>query len=102
MSGKFGSADLVAGSDTLLHTVGAGKIATISARFANRNAFPIRVSLAVGSTAAPETKDYLTYELEVGPNGVHEDSGIPMSAGEKVWARSDSDNVSVRVSGFEE
>lgn len=102
MSGKFGSADLVANSDTLLHTVPVDKVATVSVRFANRNTFPVRVSLAVGSTMAPETKDYVTYELELGPNGIHEDSGIPMSAGEKVWARSDTSNVSVRASGFEE
>lgn len=102
MSGKFGSADLVADVLQLLHTTPVGKTTTVSVRFANRNIVPSNVSVAIGSNASLELKDYITYNLQILPNGLHEDSGIVMSPGEKLWVKSSTDNVSVRAFGFED
>lgn len=102
MSGKLGSADLVADTLQLLYTAPTGKTPTVSVRFANRNIVSSNIFVAIGSNTALELKDYITYNLEILPNGLHEDSGIVMSPGEKLWVKSSSDHVSVRAFGFED
>ncbi|QJD91815.1 hypothetical protein HH213_17995 [Duganella dendranthematis] len=98
-SGKLGSADLPAGgADTLICTVAANQ--AINVRFANRNAVQVRVRLSIGTGANPSSADYVDYDVAIQPYGVLEDTGIAVSAGEKVWARSDTANVSVRAHGM--
>jgi len=102
-SGKLGSANLPAGgAGTLLYTVPASTVSTVNVRFTNRNTATTRVSLAIGVGASPAVTDYLTYDQVLPANGIIEDTGIVCSAGERVWAISDTANVSVRVHGFEE
>lgn len=101
-SGKLGAANLVAETDTLLYTVPADKVATVNVRFANRGTAATKVRLAIGTGASPANTDYMTYDQSLPGNGIIEDTGIVCSAGEKVWARSEAADVSVRVHGFEE
>ncbi len=100
-SGNLGSADLAAGADTLLYTVPAGKVTTLNVRFANRNAVDVVVRLAIGMGAGPAATDYLSFDSLLRANGIVEDTGIVVSAGEKVWVRSSAASVSVRVHGLE-
>lgn len=100
-SGLFGSADLVAATDTLLFTATVGKVTTLNIRFANRNASNVKIRLAIGAGASPALKDYMSYDLTMIGGGIVEDTGIVLSAGEKVWVRSDTANVSVRAHGWE-
>lgn len=102
MSGRFGSADLVAGSATLLCTAAAGKTPTVNVRIANRNDSPVIIHVAVGAGVTPIAKDYIAYNQIIEPYGVYEDTGIVMSAAENLWVTSDSDNVSARIHGFGE
>ena len=101
-SGKLGSADLTATTDTLLYTVPDSSLATLNIRVANRNSTAVAIRVAIGTGASPAVEDYIDYDLLVAANGVLEDSGIVCSAGEKVWAYSSMAGVSVRVHGFEE
>ena len=101
-SGKLGAADLAANAVTLLYTVPANTVATASVRLCNRGAAQVKLRVAVGSGAAPAATDYLEYDAIVPANGILEDTGIAMSAGEKLWVRSDTVNVSARAHGFEE
>jgi len=101
-SGKLGSADLASSTATLMYTVPAGKTATVSIRVANRNSTSVTVRTAVGSGASPANTDYLTYDASVPGNGILEDTGIVVSAGEKIWVYSSAASVSARVHGFEE
>lgn len=101
-SGKLGSASLAANTDTLLYTVPGGAVATVNVRFANRTTSAITVRLAVGSGAAPADADYLSYDLPIPASGIAEDTGLVLSAGEKIWARSNAAGTSVRIHGFEE
>lgn len=97
-SGLWGKADLATGVDTQIGAaVGAGNIATLNIRFCNRNIGTAKYRVAIGAGGAPAAADYITYDKEI-----IEDVGIVLSAGEKVWVRSDLANVSVRVHGFEE
>lgn len=100
-SGKLGAVDLGAAANTLLFTAAANKVTTANIRFANRNALPAKIRLAIGVGAEPAGTDYMSYDLELPPNGTIEDTGVVLSAGEKVWVRSDVANVSVRAHGME-
>ena len=101
-SGKLGSVNLVADTDTLVYTVPAGKVSTVNIRVCNRNASGIAISVAVGSGDSPATTDYIDYEASVPGYGILEETAVVCSAGEKVWIRSTLANVSVRIHGFEE
>jgi len=102
-SGKLGvTADLPAAVDQLLYTVPANTVTTATIRLTNRGASLIKARVAIGTGAAPVAADYIEYDAPVPSNGILEDTGIALSAGEKVWARSDTATVSARVHGFEE
>lgn len=97
-SGLWGKADLAAGVDTQIgDAVAAGKVATLNIRFCNRSGSAAKYRVAIGTGGAPAAGDYITHDREI-----IEDTGIVLSAGEKLWVRSDIPNVSVRVHGFEE
>lgn len=97
-SGLWGKADLAAGVETQIGgPVPAGKVATLNIRFCNRSGASAKFRVAIGTGASPAAEDYITYDKDV-----VEDTGIVCGAGEKIWARSDVANVSVRVHGFEE
>ena len=98
-SGKLGSADLAANTDTLLFTAGVTP-QTFNVRFANRNTTAVKVRVAIGTGGAPAATDYVDYDVTVLANGILEDTGLVASSGEKVWARSDTANVSVRAHGM--
>lgn len=101
-SGKLGAATLAAAADTELCTVAAGKVATVTVSICNRSANAAKLRIAVGTGAGPANGDYLEYDTPVPASGVLERSGIAMSAGEKVFVRSDIVGVDARVHGFEE
>lgn len=98
-SGKLGSADLVATTDTLLFTAGATP-QTFNVRFANRNATAVKVRVAIGTGGAPAAADYVDYDVSIQATGILEDTGLVASSEEKVWVRSDTANVSVRAHGM--
>jgi hypothetical protein len=100
-SGKLGSADLSASTNTLLYTVTTGKTATISISIVNRNSSNINFNVAIGNGGSPSTTDYIEYGTSLAGNGVFERTGVVCSSGENVWVNSDTSNVSVRVYGFE-
>jgi hypothetical protein len=102
-SGKLGAENLPAGgTGKLLYTVPASTVSTVNVRFANRGTAACKIRLAIGVGANPAVTDYLSYDQTLPANGIIEDTGIVCSAGENVWAISDTANVSVRVHGFEE
>lgn len=101
-SGKLGSANLIAETDTLLYTVPDLKIATVNIRIVNRNPTVIAVRVAIGAGTSPTNVDYIDYDAVVPGYGILEETAVVCGAGEKVWVRSNFDNVSVRIHGFEE
>lgn len=96
-TGKLGSADLAASTDTLLFTAASAQIFNV--RFANRNSSAVKVRVAIGTGGAPAAADYVTYDISVPANGILEDTALACSNGEKVWVRSDTANVSARAHG---
>lgn len=101
-AGRLGAADLAANADTLLYTVPAATNTTADVRLCNRGAAAVRMRIAIGNGAAPAAGDYIDYDVVVPPNGILGESGIPLSAGEKVWVRADTATVAAQIRGFEE
>lgn len=101
MSGKLGSVDLASQAMTMVYDAPIGKVATVNVRIANRNAIPIKISVAVSTGLVPANADYISYQQEVPENGIYEDTALVMSGGEKVLVWASSSNVSVRVHGME-
>ena len=101
-SGKFGSADLSSNTDVLLYTAPESKVVTLSVRLCNRSTDAVRVRIAVGEGNAPANTDYIEHDTVLPPAGILENSGIVMSAKEKLWVRSSAAGVSARAHGFEE
>lgn len=96
--GKLGSADLsTPATDVLIFTAGA--VQTFNVIFCNKNAGTARVRLSIGTGSVPAAGDEIWYDLEIPGNKPAEQTGIICSSGEKVWARSDLANVSVRAHG---
>ena len=97
-TGKLGSADLTAATDTLLFTASAAQ--TVNVRIANRNAFAIQVRVSFGTGASPAAADYVSYDSPIPANGIYEDTGFAISSGEKCWVRSSAANVTARAHGM--
>lgn len=98
-NGKIGSAKLTAlGGWTLLGTLDAAM--TVNVRFANDNGFAASVWTAIGLGAPADDGNLVTPGFVVQAHCPYEDTGMSCSAGESIWAKSTSDNVTVRAHGI--
>lgn len=100
MSGKFGSAELLANQDNLVCTAPASKITTVTVFVVNRGNTPSMLKIAVGSGVSPLAKDYIYFDEIIEPNKTMVTPPIVMSAGENIWINPNEDNISARVQGF--
>ena len=93
-SGRLGTANLTAATNTSVYTV-----ATIS--ICNRGNQAITVQMAVADSATPNASEYIEYETEVLSHGVLERTGVVMSAGQILVVYTSAANVSAVVMGIE-
>jgi len=98
----LGAVDLVANTDTTLYTCPAGKTATTTVAFTNRQTSSVNVKLALATSSAPAATDYLEFNTEIPPLGVLERSAVVVGAGQYLVVTSNVTGVSVVVFGFEE
>lgn len=102
ITGGVSGFDLAATTDTLIYTCPAGKRASVTVAFVNRGTGSPKVRLARGTGASPAATDWMEYDATVAAGTPLIRSGIPLSAGDKVWARSDLGAVvTVQVEGVE-
>jgi hypothetical protein len=99
-TGKIGSADLAAGTDTDLTAGGVAENMVANVCMVNRGAAIVKVRLAIGTGTGPAAGDYLEYDAQLPPNGVIERTGLAVSTGEKIFVRTDIATVSVRAHGL--
>lgn len=95
--GFLGRADLAADIDTLLCTMDEPGI--VNVLFANRNATPVKIRIAITSGGLPAAADYIEYDPTVDANQPMERTGLSLSSGEKIYVRSNATNVSARANG---
>lgn len=101
ITGNVSGFDLAAGNDTLIYTCPTTR-GSVTVSFVNRGNGSPKVRLARGLGANPTATDYLEYDATVSAGTPLIRSGIPMSSGDKLWARCDLGAVvTVQVEGVE-
>lgn len=100
-NGLLGKSALAANVDSVLYTVPANVVATLSLNLCNRTTSDIRVRVWIGTGTTDDS--VIEYDAMIPPNGVLERTGLVASAGEKVTIRAvEKAGMSARVMGFEE
>lgn len=95
MSGKLGSADLAATTNTSLGTMAVDGI--VNVLLTNRNSTAVQVRVAITSGGAPAAADWVEYDAPVGGNGILERTGLSCSAGEAIYVYASATGVSARA-----
>jgi len=102
ITGNVSGFDLAVATDTLIYTCPADKRASVTVAFVNRGTDTPKVRLARGTGASPAATDWMEYDAAVTAGTPLIRSGIPLSAGDKVWVRSDLGTVvTVQIEGVE-
>lgn len=100
-TGRLGSADLVAGTNTTLYTVPTDTFTVLTVSICNRSNSAISVRVATSSTTTPTSAEWIEYNTEILSKGVLERTGIVMQAGKNLVVWSSSNNVSAVTFGIE-
>jgi hypothetical protein len=100
-TGRLGSADLAAATNTTLYTVPVDTFAVVTVSVCNRGASPCTVQLAVCDTATPGTDEYLEFDTALSAKGVLERTGVVIDAGKLLVVRSSATSVNAIVYGIE-
>lgn len=101
ITGNVSGFDLAANTDTLIYTCPANKRASITVSFVYRGTSSPKVRLARGVGASPAATDYLEYDALLSAGTPLIRSGMPLSAGDKIWVRSDTASVTAQADGVE-
>jgi hypothetical protein len=100
-TGRLGTADLAAATDTTLYTCPSGTFAVVSVSICNRGATGRDIRLAICDTATPGNDEFLEYDAELVGNGVLERTGIVVDAGKLIVVRSSGVDVTAVCYGIE-
>ena len=100
-TGRLGTGDLAAATDTVVYTVPASTFAVVSVSLCNRTNTGVAVRLAVADTTIPGADEWLEYDAEIGGKGVLERTGIIIGEGQRIIVRSSSAGVTAVVFGIE-
>ena len=101
-TGTLGESELTENTEVTVYTVPNGKTSTINIAVCNRNSIAITISLGITTGVSLINKNYVEYNVSIPPYGILERSGIVIGQTEKVIARSNSNDVNVRIYGYEE
>lgn len=101
-TGRLGTANLSAATDTLLYTVPVGYFTVATVSIVNRSNSAVTIRMAVStSTTTMGNDEYLEYETELLPRGVLERTGLVMDAGKSILVRSSTAAVNAVAFGIE-
>lgn len=100
-TGRLGSADLAATTNTSLYTCPADTYAVVNVSICNRSAAAVTIRVAVAAAATPTNAEYIEYDQELLPSGVLERTGIVMDATSILVVRSSGASVSAVAMGIE-
>ena len=102
MSGRLGSASLLATTNTTLYTVPVSNTTTVTVNFCNTAATATTISLAIAQADTPVAGEWIEYGVGLPASGVLERGGIVLGDGQKIVAYAGSAGINVNVWGFEE
>jgi hypothetical protein len=100
-TGRLGTADLAAATNTTVYTCPTDTFAVVTVSVCNRGSTASNIQLAVSSTATPSGAEYLEFDTSLSAKGVLERTGIVLDAGKLLVVRSSAVNVNAVVYGIE-
>jgi hypothetical protein len=100
-TGRLGTADLAAATNTTLYTVPTDTFAVVTVSVCNRGASAASIQLAVASSATPGAAEYLEFDTSLSAKGVLERTGIVLDAGKLLVVRSSATSVNAVAYGIE-
>lgn len=100
-TGRLGTADLSAATDTVLYTCPADTFTVLTCNVCNRGATSANVRVAICDTSTPGADEYIEYDVEVLASGVLERTGLVLDDGKILVVRSSATSVSAVCYGIE-
>jgi hypothetical protein len=100
-TGRLGTADLSAATNTTLYTCPTGTFAIVNITICNRNASGVTVRLALASSATPGGAEWLEFGTTIPANAVLERTGLVLDAGKVLVVYSSTTSVNAVAYGIE-
>ena len=100
-TGRLGTADLSATTNTTLYTVPASTFAVCTVNLVNRNSTAVTVRVAIASSASPTNAEYIEYGVSLAANTVLERTGLVLDAGKNLVVYASATGVSAVAYGIE-
>jgi hypothetical protein len=100
-TGRLGTADLAAATNTTVYTCPASTFAVVTISVCNRGATSATIQMAISSSATPSAAEYLEFDTSLSAKGVLERTGVVLDAGKLLVVRSSAINVNAVVYGIE-
>ena len=100
-TGRLGTADLSAATDTTVYTVPASTYAVATITVVNRGTSAANIDIALADTATPGNDEYIEYNTELLAKNVIERTGIVLDAGKLIVVKSSASSVNAVVVGIE-
>lgn len=100
-TGRLGTADLSATTNTTLYTCPSSTFAVVNVTICNRNASSVTVRLAISSSATPGNAEYIEFGTTIPANAVLERTGLVLDAGKQIVVYSSTTSVNAVAYGIE-
>ena len=100
-TGRLGTADLAANTNTTVYTVPASNFAVVTVSICNRSTTQRSVRVALATADTPTAGEWIEFDTSLVGNGTLERTGLVLSEGQKIVVSSSSIDVSAVVYGLE-
>lgn len=100
-TGRLGTANLSASTNTTVYTVPSTTFAVVTLSLCNRSNSAITARVSLSSTTTPSADEWIEYDTEILPKGVLERTGLVMQAGLNLVVWTSTANVSAVAVGIE-
>ena len=100
-TGRLGSNDLAATTNTTVYTCPADTFTVLTVSVCNRGATAATIQIAISSSASPSAAEYLEFDTSLSAKGVLERTGIVLDAGKLLVVRSSATSVNAVAYGIE-